>query len=147
MALIGCGKNKRLKRSGGWAMGHGFAQIAQIFLSSAKCGLLDGLNLCESVEIRVQCFPGLNGYQTAWNFSEATIMAIERIDPGLCNGCGICVNSCPADVIRMDPKSKKAVIGFPQDCVVCCWCIAECPQDAVFISPVVKTSPLFTSWG
>jgi NAD-dependent dihydropyrimidine dehydrogenase PreA subunit len=74
-------------------------------------------------------------------------MAIERIDSVLCNGCGICVTSCPADVIRMDQESKKAVIRYPQDCVVCCWCFVECPEDAVFISPVVKTSPLFTSWG
>ena len=74
-------------------------------------------------------------------------MAIVRIDPGLCEGCGICVKSCPADVIRMDTESKKAVIRYPQDCVVCCWCFVECPEDAVFISPVVKTSPLFTSWG
>jgi len=74
-------------------------------------------------------------------------MAIERIAPVLCNGCGICVKSCPADVIRMDKSSKKAVIRYPEDCVVCCWCIAECPEDAVFISADVKTSPLFTSWG
>ena len=74
-------------------------------------------------------------------------MAIERIDSVLCNSCGICVKSCPADVIRMDTESKKAVIRFPQDCVVCCWCIVECPEDAVYISPVANMSPLFTSWG
>jgi NAD-dependent dihydropyrimidine dehydrogenase PreA subunit len=73
-------------------------------------------------------------------------MAIEGIDPGLCNGCGICVSSCPADVIRMDKESKKAVVKYPQDCIVCCWCLAECPQKAILFSPV-KTSPLFTSWG
>ncbi|HWQ46624.1 MAG TPA: ferredoxin family protein [Longilinea sp.] len=74
-------------------------------------------------------------------------MAIERIDTELCTGCGICVNSCPVDVIRFDKESKKAVIRYPQDCVVCCWCVAECPQGAVFITPVARTSPLFTSWG
>lgn len=74
-------------------------------------------------------------------------MAIERIDPALCNGCSKCVKSCPADVIRMDIKTSKAIICYPEDCVMCCWCIAECPQGAVFISTVVKTSPLFTSWG
>jgi NAD-dependent dihydropyrimidine dehydrogenase PreA subunit len=74
-------------------------------------------------------------------------MAIERIDSALCNGCGICVTSCPADVLRMDVESKKAVIRYPQDCVVCCWCFVECPQDAVCISPAVEMSPLFTSWG
>ena len=73
-------------------------------------------------------------------------MSIERIDPGLCSGCGICVLSCPADVIRIDQETKKAVVRYPQECVVCCWCLVECPQDAIHISPL-RTSPLFTSWG
>ena len=37
-------------------------------------------------------------------------MSIERIDPELCNGCGICVDSCSMDVIRMEQEKKKAVI-------------------------------------
>jgi NAD-dependent dihydropyrimidine dehydrogenase PreA subunit len=75
------------------------------------------------------------------------MMAIVHIDSGRCNGCGICVKSCPADVIQMDKDSKKAFVCYPQDCVVCCWCFVECPEDAVFISAELKTAPLFTSWG
>jgi len=70
-----------------------------------------------------------------------------QINLELCNGCGICVKSCPADVIRMDAESKKAIIRYPEDCSVCCWCYVECPEDAVIITPVIKTLPLFTSWG
>ncbi|MFC2070659.1 FAD-dependent oxidoreductase [Chloroflexota bacterium] len=29
-------------------------------------------------------------------------MTVERIDPELCNGCGVCVNSCTMDVLRLD---------------------------------------------
>ena len=73
-------------------------------------------------------------------------MAVERIDPELCIGCGLCYQSCSADVIRMDEKSGKAVVKYPQDCVLCAWCIAVCPQNAIVFTPG-RTSPIFFSWG
>ena len=73
-------------------------------------------------------------------------MSIERIDPELCNGCGICVNICPMDVLRMDNKSKKAVIQYPEDCMLCEFCVLDCPENAISVSPE-KSSPLIVSWG
>jgi len=73
-------------------------------------------------------------------------MAIERIDPELCNGCGICVNICPMDVLRMDEEAKKAVIQYPEDCMLCEFCVLDCPENAISVSPG-KSSPLIVSWG
>jgi len=73
-------------------------------------------------------------------------MAIERIDPELCNGCGICVRICPMDVFRMDEKSKKAVIAYPEDCMLCEFCVLDCPKNAITVTPE-KTAPLILSWG
>ena len=66
---------------------------------------------------------------------EVAVMAIERIDTDLCNGCGICSDTCSADVIRMDDKEKKAVIKYREDCAACALCEYECPEHAIFVAP------------
>jgi len=73
-------------------------------------------------------------------------VAIERINPELCIGCGKCVKCCPADSIRIDKESGKAFAKYPEDCATCCLCMLECPKDAITMS-FVKTSSYFTSWG
>jgi NAD-dependent dihydropyrimidine dehydrogenase PreA subunit len=73
-------------------------------------------------------------------------MAIEKIDNELCTGCGICVNSCAVDVIRMDEEKGKAVIRYKEDCMLCEMCIMDCPADAIVFTPE-KHAPLIVSWG
>ena len=73
-------------------------------------------------------------------------MSIERIDIELCNGCGLCAESCPMDVIRMDEKGEKAVIRYPDDCMLCLYCEKVCSQNAIYVSPV-KLVPPILSWG
>lgn len=72
-------------------------------------------------------------------------MSIERIDSNLCNGCGICVDSCPMDVIRMDEEGKKAIIKYSEDCMCCAYCELDCPAGAIYVSPE-KYAPLMVSW-
>jgi NAD-dependent dihydropyrimidine dehydrogenase PreA subunit len=69
-------------------------------------------------------------------------MSIERIDQELCNGCRICVNSCPVDVIRMNEESKKAVIKYAEDCMCCAYCELDCPQKAIYVSPTRYATPM-----
>lgn len=73
-------------------------------------------------------------------------MAIENIDQRSCIGCGVCVRSCPCDVIRMDESSSKAIIRYPEDCMLCELCSEKCPVNAIYVSPE-KKSPLLLSWG
>jgi NAD-dependent dihydropyrimidine dehydrogenase PreA subunit len=73
-------------------------------------------------------------------------MSIEKIDHELCTGCGICVNSCSVDVIRIDEESQKAVIRYPQDCMLCEFCALDCPEEAITVTPE-KSAPLIVSWG
>ena len=57
-------------------------------------------------------------------------MNILGIDPSTCNGCGLCVQECPAN--RFTMADQKAVYSDPQHwCTGCGHCVAVCPQDAV----------------
>ena len=71
-------------------------------------------------------------------------MSIERIDG--CIGCGTCVSTCPMDVLRLNKKTKKAEIKYPQDCQNCHLCQMYCPVDAITVTDT-KTIPTITAWG
>ncbi len=62
-------------------------------------------------------------------------MGIERIDEELCNGCELCVDSCPTDVLRFDRARDKAYIRYAGDCTVRYLCEMDCPTRAIFVSP------------
>ena len=62
-------------------------------------------------------------------------MAIQVVDPAFCDGCGICVEACPMDVLRMDPKTGQAAISYLQDCHTCYVCEEDCPQGAIYVAP------------
>lgn len=63
-------------------------------------------------------------------------MGIETINEILCNGCGICVDNCLADVIRMDSHKDKPYIAYQLDCAVCFQCVDECPTGAISVTAV-----------
>jgi NAD-dependent dihydropyrimidine dehydrogenase PreA subunit len=69
-----------------------------------------------------------------------------KIDTKLCTGCGVCVNSCPCDVFRIEKNVKKAVTKYPEDCMLCWLCLNDCPTKAIKIIPENK-SLLTLSWG
>ncbi len=71
-------------------------------------------------------------------------MSIDKIDG--CIGCGICIQTCPTDVIRIDPDSGKAAIVYPEDCQICHLCRMYCPVDAITIIPE-KSIAVVVSWG
>ncbi len=59
-------------------------------------------------------------------------MAIQEIDHSLCTGCGLCLNICPEDVIRME--AGVAVLSYPEDCVACLACEAVCRINCIDVT-------------
>ncbi len=73
-------------------------------------------------------------------------MAIRKIDAEKCVGCRQCIVSCPADVIRFDEETKKAVVRYGEDCRICMWCVTVCKQDAIDMKKT-ETPEFFPCWG
>lgn len=65
-------------------------------------------------------------------------MGVRKIDVSLCNGCRICVDYCPMDVLQFDAKNQKAYIKYIRDCQGCFLCERECPQEAIYCLPVYE---------
>jgi NADPH-dependent glutamate synthase beta subunit-like oxidoreductase len=50
--------------------------------------------------------------------AEAATMSFAQVDRELCNGCGVCVDSCPLDIIRLDTIAADKEELSP--CSSCC---------------------------
>lgn len=58
-----------------------------------------------------------------------------EVDEGLCKGCGLCVDICPAEVFSMD--NSYAIADSPERCLGCGRCELFCPDMAITVKSVV----------
>ena len=86
---------------------------------------------------------------------------IEKIDGKKCNGCGICVEICPMDVLRLENKidiisqseqkghlrKYKAYIAYPEDCMTCYNCEMQCPKSCIVVDPFREAIPEIIRYG
>ena len=57
-------------------------------------------------------------------------MARIDVNEDACTGCGVCVETCPTDVLRLD-LAQKAYAAYPRDCQGCFVCQWDCAYEAI----------------
>ncbi|MCL4459716.1 MAG: ferredoxin family protein [Chloroflexi bacterium] len=61
-----------------------------------------------------------------------------KVNPELCTGCGICIEYCPEDVLRLE--DGEVVLKYPEECWQCGVCKLECPEEAIeMVFPLEST--------
>lgn len=54
-----------------------------------------------------------------------------EVDREKCDGCGLCVEICPIDTLRLDEEGRP--YDKYNECWYCGCCEAECPRKAIRI--------------
>lgn len=54
---------------------------------------------------------------------------VPQIDPNKCDGCNLCVQVCPNQVLAL--HNKTALVANPQKCDYSGLCEQICPQNAI----------------
>ncbi|KHD36621.1 ferredoxin [Clostridium acetobutylicum] len=56
-------------------------------------------------------------------------MNLITVNHDKCVKCGICVNECPEQIIKMKENCPEDIC--PQKCIACGHCVAVCPKEAI----------------
>ena len=60
---------------------------------------------------------------------------VPTVDEAVCSGCGLCVGTCPDEVLEQGPGGKPhAGHGVFLGCIACGHCVAVCPTGAIRVS-------------
>ena len=53
-----------------------------------------------------------------------------KFNAEICNGCNLCVEVCPTDVMMPNPEKKKQpIVLYPEECWYGGCCVEECPRQ------------------
>ena len=73
------------------------------------------------------------------NIERAAIHVLRREpsidDPAVCLQCGICIGSCPKDLIKRNRKTGAVEIDTGK-CIHCSQCVLSCPYGMITMDPI-----------
>ena len=58
-------------------------------------------------------------------------MSKITIDPDVCTGCNICIETCPFSIFQQSKNTLIPILENDELCVSCGHCIAICPVHAI----------------
>ena len=57
---------------------------------------------------------------------------VLAFDAEFCNGCNLCVDVCPDDVMMPNPVPKQPpIVVYPEECWYCGGCVEECARAGI----------------
>ena len=59
-----------------------------------------------------------------------------------CDGCGMCVDICPSDIMHIDTTVRRAYNIEPNMCWECYSCVKACPHHAIDARGYADFAPL-----
>ncbi|WP_462325347.1 4Fe-4S binding protein [Desulfoplanes sp.] len=70
-------------------------------------------------------------------FPDASDGQVIHVDRDRCDGCAMCVDTCPTNALEILPNrnrpGKHVVFVHPKLCKGCGVCQATCPKEALFL--------------
>lgn len=103
--------------------------------------LADGRKKCE-----VGCMGAGSCVDVCPNFAIQVHKGVAAVDKDLCISCGLCIRTCPKNLIKRIPKSAKVYIACSSQnrgkdvmdvckagCISCGLCQKVCPHDAIHL--------------
>jgi 2-oxoglutarate ferredoxin oxidoreductase subunit delta len=65
-----------------------------------------------------------------------------EVNQNLCKGCGLCVDACPKDVLKLgddiNVKGYHYAVQYKEGCIACKMCAEMCPDVAITVFKAVK---------
>ncbi len=107
-----------------WVISHRLGKKSQSSVSKQR-GILGHKGINQPIVEN-----SLNQYIVKKNYVQTLPFEII-INVNKCNGCFACIDVCPVGVF--DAFNKKAVVKYPEKCLLCLACEVECPTRALQI--------------